>query len=38
MNELVGLSAKDPETTSATEDALLEKIVQPLCQRDCRQL
>lgn len=26
-NELVGLSAKDPETTSAVEDALLEKIV-----------
>lgn len=26
-NELVGLSAKDPETTSAIEDALLEKIV-----------
>lgn len=26
-NELVGLSAKNAETTSATEDALLEKIV-----------
>ena len=26
-NELVGLSSKDPETTSAIEDALLEKIV-----------
>ncbi len=26
-NELVGLSAKDPETTGAIEDALLEKIV-----------